>query len=218
VTFGVSLFGLGQQPKARRPACDFRGGGNLEQSLRVSGGMRALQRGRPEVTSGDSGQVAEFGRLFELHRRRLFKLAMLLTAGEREFAEDAVANAFLATYPRWSQGAVLDPGAYLRRSVVNQIAGGFRRRAVERRHVSSNLTPQNVIDGAEKAVDDRAVLWRALRALPPRQRAAVVLRYYGDLSEAEVADVLGVSIGTVKSQTARALVKLRRSLGGMFDA
>lgn len=170
------------------------------------------------MTSGDNGQVAEFGRLFELHRRQLFKLAMLLSAGEREFAEDAVANAFLATFPRWSHGAVLDPGPYLRRSVINQITGGFRRRAVERRHVSSDLALRDVVDGGEKAVDDRAVLWRALRALPPRQRATVVLRYYGDLTESEVADVLGVSIGTVKSQTARALVKLRRSLGGMFDA
>lgn len=180
--------------------------------------MRALPRGRPEMKSEDDGLSDEFGRLFELHRRRLFKLALLLAAGEREFAEDAVANAFLATFARWSQGAVLDPGPYLRRSVVNQVAGGFRRRAVERRHVARHSAPRDVVDGQEGAVDDRAVLWKALRALPPRQRAAVVLRYYGDLSEAEVADVLGISVGTVKSQTARGLAKLRRALGGMSVA
>lgn len=202
------------QPE-RRPA----EGSNPERSIRVIEDMRALQRGRPGITRGEGGRVAEFGRLFELHHQRLFKLAMLLTGGEREFAEDAVANAFLATFRRWSRGAVLDPGPYLQRSVVNQIAGGFRRRAVERRHASSNPAAlPDVLGSAETAVDDRAVLWRALRGLPARQRATVVLRYYGDLSEAEVADVLGISIGTVKSQTARALTKLRRALGGTFDA
>jgi len=176
--------------------------------------MTALQRGRP--AAGD-GPAEEFGQLFELHHRRLFKLAMLLTAGERELAEEAVANAFATTYPRWRAGAVLEPEAYLRRSVVNQVTGGFRRRAIERRHPELRR-PDPAAAGGEAQVEDRQVLWAALRSLPARQRAAVVLRHYGDHSEAEVARFLGVSIGTVKSQTARGLAKLRQSLGGTFDA
>lgn len=185
--------------------------------MRVIRGMKALERGRPTATRGEGDGVAEFGELFELHHRRLFKLAMLLTAGERELAEDAVANAFLATFPHWSEGGVLDPGPYLQRSVVNQVAGRFRRRALERRHASERPPPETTVAGFETIVDDRQVLWDALRALPPRQRATVVLRYYGDLSEADIAETLGISTGTVKSQSARALAKLRRALGGTFD-
>ena len=67
--------------------------------------------------------------------------------------------------------------------------------------------------GSEGAIDDRDLLWSALRALPAKQRSAVVLRYYEDLSELETARVLGVSVGTVKSQTSRGLAKLRNALG-----
>lgn len=104
---------------------------------------------------------------------------------------------------------------YLRRAVANQVNGTFRRRRLERREAMRRNDREPPTNPGEGAVDDRDVLWSALRSLPPKQRSAVVLRYYLDLSEVEAARVLQVSVGTVKSQTARGLVKLRQALGGL---
>ncbi|MFP5317999.1 MAG: SigE family RNA polymerase sigma factor [Acidimicrobiia bacterium] len=161
-------------------------------------------------------EVADFGGLFEAHHRDLFRLALLLTGGDRSLAEEAVSQAFVTTLPKWRRGEVLDPLPYLRRAVANQVNGTFRRRRLERREAARH-DDREPGSNREGAVDDRDVLWAALRLLPPRQRSAVVLRHYLDLSEADVARILQVSVGTVKSQTARGLGKLRSALGG-FDA
>lgn len=178
--------------------------------------MRALEVLAAEDVAGCD--QAEFGQIFEQHHRALCRLAYLLSGGDRCLAEDAVSQAFVATFPRWRQGAVLEPGAYLRRAVVNQLTGAFRRRALERRTAVANWAGETVTVGDEAAVDDRDELWDALLRLGARQRAAVVLRYYSDLSERETAAAMGCSVGTVKSQTARALARLRAVLGGATDA
>ena len=151
---------------------------------------------------------AEFGALYDAHHRKAYRLALLLT-GSPAAAEDAVAEAFARTWPKWRAGQVRDPGAYLRRAVVNQVHGGFRKRFYERREEQRRRAD----DRGVRALDDQAAdadrLARALAALPPRQRAAVVLRYYEDLSEADTAAALGTSVGTVKAQVSRGLVKLR---------
>ena len=167
------------------------------------------------ATTALDAEAADFGYLFEVHHKELFRLALLLTGGDRFLAEEAVSHAFLATLPRWRKGDLLEAVPYLRRAVVNQVNGTFRRRRLERREVARRSGSEPPTNQEESAIDDRHLLWSALRLLPPKQRSAVVLRYYLDLSELETARVLRISVGTVKSQTARGLVKLRHVLGGL---
>jgi RNA polymerase sigma-70 factor (sigma-E family) len=142
----------------------------------------------------------------------LLRTAYLLT-GHRGDAEDLLQTALAKTYLAWDrirEREALD--GYVRRVMVNTHTSWWRRRKVEE-HPTDTL-PERRTD--RDPTDDLALhdaLWTALAGLPKRQRAMVVLRYYEDLSEAETADVLGVSIGTVKSTTSRALVKLRDSAG-----
>ncbi len=164
------------------------------------------------VTSGREAAVAE---LFDTHYAGLCRLATLLL-DDRGQAEEAVQEAFLRTFVGWRR--LRHPeraGAYLRAAVVNQCRSRGRRRVTEERGNRSvwveSVDP--VESGAERTGEVLAVL-DAVRALPARQREAVVLRYYADLSEAEVADALGCSAGTVKSQLFKARATLSRLLGG----
>jgi RNA polymerase sigma-70 factor (sigma-E family) len=141
----------------------------------------------------------------------LLRTAYLLT-GQRGDAEDLLQTALAKTYLAWDRirdRESLD--GYVRRVMVNTRTSWWRRRKVE--EYPTDVLPDH---GQRDASDDLALhdaLWRALAELPKRQRAMVVLRYYEDLSEAETADALGVSVGTVKSTTSRALMKLRDSAG-----
>jgi RNA polymerase sigma-70 factor (sigma-E family) len=143
---------------------------------------------------------------------RLFTMARLLTGGHRAEAEDLLQGAFERAYRRWGQvSRRADPERYVRQILVNASVDRWRRL---RRHPEAPL----VVTGADPgtadtaaAVADRDLLLRGLAALPPRQRAVLVLRYFEDLSEAQTATMLGCSVGTVKSQSARGLARLRDS-------
>lgn len=151
-------------------------------------------------------------------RAGMVRTARLLAAGDAHLAEDLVQSTLTALYVAWP--AFQRAGnrrAYVRRSLVNTMIDE-RRRPWRRREQSLPVLPDRVDLSARDqpfdAVPDRAqALYRALRDLPPRMRAAVVFRYFHDLSVAETADALTCSQGTVKSQTARALDKLREVLG-----
>lgn len=130
-------------------------------------------------------------------------LARLL-AGELAVAEEIVQDAYVQLYRTWS--SVQYPLTYLRIAVVNGCRSHGRRRAVERRHRSPAREPV-VLDTTAIAIRD------ALEVLTPRQRAAVVLRYFEDLPERDIADAIGCRPGTVKSLLSRSIAKLRRSLG-----
>jgi RNA polymerase sigma-70 factor (sigma-E family) len=138
----------------------------------------------------------------------LTRAAWLLT-GDRTAAEDLVQNALVRMWSRWTRierdGSV---DAYARRVLVTTYINGWRRRW--RGEVPTEVLPDGpAAADAHAATDLRLSVRRALAELPPKQRAVVVLRYFEDLTEAQTADALGCSIGTVKSQTARALARLR---------
>jgi len=152
---------------------------------------------------------AIFDEVFEAHYRPVLRLAVLLV-GDQETAEDLVADAYARVYVKWRRGGVTDVEAYLRRSVVNAVKSMWRRRTVGRR--VERLVTQATFDADPRALEtivvERNELLTALAALPPGQRQCVVLRYYQDLSEAQTAALIGVAIGTVKSQTAKGLARL----------
>jgi len=139
----------------------------------------------------------------------LLRTAYLLT-GDRGHAEDLVQAALEKTHRRWGRVSRMEaPVAYVRRAMVNTATSWRRRRRVSE-------VPLLGADGPAAdpygQVEQRQQVLAALRELPPRMRAVLVLRYFGDLSEAEVADALGCSTGTVKSQASRGLDRLRTRL------
>lgn len=142
--------------------------------------------------------VGSFDDLYREQLQPMVRLAHLLTAGS-PFAEELVQDAFLRVHARW--GRIDHPRAYLRRAVVNAAASHRRRLVLERRH-------QVVVD--EAVVQPVDELRDAVARLPQRQRAAVVLRYYEGLPDAEVADALGCRVPAVKSLLHRALRDLRK--------
>lgn len=152
-----------------------------------------------------------FAEIFAAHHAEALRVAFLLT-GDRHLAEDVVAEAFLKVYRAWQRGGVRQPRAYLRRAVVNEVSSRFRRLAIERREAARQRGDDRGARSSEEDIADADVLAGALRRLPPRQRTAVVLRYYADLGEAETALAMGVSVGTVKSATSRGLASLRSLL------
>lgn len=152
----------------------------------------------------DVATDAGFEALFAAEYVAMVRLAVLLLGNEDE-AEEVVQDAFAVVHERWRH---LDrPGGYLRRCVVNRCRDLQRRRAVLRRLRRSQGPAREAT--AELGADD---LFDALARLAPRRRAAVVLRFYEGRSEAEIADVLGVRPGTVKSLLHRALADLREVL------
>ncbi|MEV4560580.1 SigE family RNA polymerase sigma factor [Kitasatospora sp. NPDC049285] len=138
---------------------------------------------------------------------RHLRTATLIT-GDRHRAEELLQDCLVKLYLRWRRVGTDDPHAYLRRMLVNGNISWWRRRRRE-------LLTADLPDGEARSglpYDEADELQRALRALPARQRAVVVLRHIEDLSEADTAAVLGCSVGTVKSQNSRAMARLRGAL------
>lgn len=153
-------------------------------------------------------QGREDFRCYVTHRSpALLRTAYLLT-GNRADAEDLLQTSLAKTYLAWDrirEREALD--GYVRRVMVNTQTSFWRRRRIDERPTEE--LPEVAGRDATADLDLHDALWRALAGLPRKQRAAVVLRYYEDLSEAESAQALGVSVGAVKSATSRALAKLR---------
>jgi RNA polymerase sigma-70 factor (sigma-E family) len=164
---------------------------------------------------GKAGRTAAISELFRAHHRRLVGLASLLV-DDRQTAEDVVQEAFAGLYRRWNH--LRDPQSavtYLNRAVVNagrdelrhgrRVLTGLRRMTPR-----SEELPSAEHSAVEHAEADR--LWRVITQLPQRQRQVLVLRYYLDQSEAEIAETLEVSAGSVKKHASRGLAALARSL------
>ena len=147
--------------------------------------------------------------LYAAHAPGAARLAYLLT-GDRALAEDLVQEAFVRMFGRFRD--LRNPeafGGYLRKTVVNLAKSYFRRRGVEHTFLEKEARqPAPHIEPPEPHHE----MWNALKRVTPRQRAALVLRYYEDLSEAQTADILGCPVGTVKSLVSRGLKQLRSDL------
>jgi RNA polymerase sigma-70 factor (sigma-E family) len=158
----------------------------------------------------DPRSVGTLEELLALRGGLLLRTAVLL-AGSQEDGEDLLQAALERVYRRWR--TVSDPEAYLRRTLYHLAVDGWRRNRAWRSCLAL-LRPGDAASDSTALVDQRAALIQLLHALPPRQRTAIVLRYWEDLSEAETAAAMGCSLGTVKSATSRGIRRLRE-LGGL---
>lgn len=155
-----------------------------------------------------AGHYPGFGDYVRMRRSALFRTAMSLTGNNQADAEDLVQATLVKTYLAWEKIAGAEaPDTYVRRIMVNTHISGWRRRRVD--EYPTDELPEEPTDGQVPDCELHEVVRRALDRLPRRMRAAVMLRYYDDMSEPEVAAALGISVGTVKSTVARAVAKLR---------
>ncbi|HXW35925.1 MAG TPA: SigE family RNA polymerase sigma factor [Acidimicrobiales bacterium] len=149
----------------------------------------------------------------------LLRTAYLVT-GDAGHTEDLVQETLIKVARRWSRvDRMENPEAYARKILVNLAVDGSNRRSRHRGELAAQQRPDGLAQcdphaswGVPALVEERMELVRALAELPPRQRAVLVLRFFHDLSESEVASTLGCSIGTVKSTTSRALARMRSLL------
>ena len=158
-----------------------------------------------------SDREAEFRAFFDAEFRSLRRIGYLLTSDWTE-AEDLAQEAMVRVYRAWPRIREREhPAVYARAVLVNRHRSLLRRAKVEAKHAIARRpdTPA-VVEGMG---EDQIVVWDALATLPRREREALVLRYYEDLPQAEIAKVLGIPVGTVKSVTHRALGRLRAVLG-----
>jgi RNA polymerase sigma-70 factor (sigma-E family) len=154
---------------------------------------------------------AAFEEYMAARQPSLLRTAYLLT-GDRHAAEDLVQTAFAKLYLSWDRVQRREHlDGYIRRILVNE-HNSLWRRAWKRREITTDELPERVGVPDRPDHGERSALWEFVQTLPRKQRAVVVLRYYEDLSEAEVAATLGISVGTVKSQSSRALAALRERI------
>lgn len=157
-------------------------------------------------------RAAALAELYEAHAPEGIRLAYLLT-GDRFLAEDLVQDAFVRLTGHFQH--LRNPGsfdAYLRRTVVNLSRNHWRRMRVERNYLDREGSSKAVEWTTPPDIEEQDALWTALQRLPHRQRVAAALRYYEDLSEQQVGDVLGCSAQAVKSLVARAMESLRAQI------
>ncbi|GAB3459602.1 SigE family RNA polymerase sigma factor [Streptomonospora sediminis] len=164
----------------------------------------------PVAVDWDADQAVT--QLYSTQYRPLVRLATLLVR-DIATAEEVVQDAFVAMHGAWRR--LRDPNkalSYLRQSVVNRARSVLRHRAVVEKHAPKAMPDAPSAEQGAMGELERAAVIDALRDLPTRQREAIVLRYYGDLSEAQIADAMGISRGAVKSHTARGIAALRSVL------
>lgn len=173
----------------------------------ASGGGRRGPASRAGAESLPIADDRDFREYVRERSRALLRAAYLLT-GNRADAEDLVQSVLAKTYLAWNRiedRAALD--GYVRRAMVNTHISWWRRRRVD--EFPTDELPDQAVADHSVGSDMQESLRRAIARLPQRMRDAVMLRYYEDMTEAEVAEVLGVSLGTVKSTVSRAVAKLR---------
>lgn len=155
---------------------------------------------------------ARWDDLFERHSAEALRLSYLLT-GDQELAQDITQDAFVRLFRRFQDlRRPVAFGAYLRRTVINLSRDHWRKVRLQRRLLGRQMKEWVEAERSVSSLEVRDEIWRALQRLPYAQRATVVLRYYEDLTEREIADVMACSTGAVKSRLSRALVALRTQI------
>jgi RNA polymerase sigma-70 factor (sigma-E family) len=186
------------------------------EELSGSAVLRWPESGRPEpgpVPDRAGGAEAAVGALYRAQAVGLIRLAYLML-GDRAAAEDVVQDAFFGLYRNWARLA--DPSgalAYVRSSVLNGCRTALRRRVLGRR-LTEYQPPSGSAEAAVLSREERQEVLRAVRRLPDRQREALVLRFYLDLPDPEIARIMGIRPGTVRSATHRAL----KALGHLLES
>jgi RNA polymerase sigma-70 factor (sigma-E family) len=174
----------------------------------MDGETLRLAEGPPPGLSPQTPYLADF---YREHRLSLVRLAVLLV-GDQETAEDIVQDVFARLHRKWRPGVTTL--AYVRTCVLNGSRSLLRRRAVASRRVEQVGEPADSAEAAALLGESRRETLRVLGRLPRRQREVLVLRYYLELSESEIAEVMRIGQSTVRSTAARALARLHRELGG----
>lgn len=170
-------------------------------------GATEVVRGVPiGVFQPSRERLDQVGAWFEAEYPSLLRFAYFVS-GDASVAEDLVQDAFVKVYRAGGRPSERGIKTYARTTILNLSRSSFRRRSIERRA----LHEQVAVDGPDLGARDE--MWRALLQLSPRQRACVALRFYDDLSERDIAESLGMSVGSVKKHTDRALKRLRELLG-----
>lgn len=160
---------------------------------------------------GEDGRETDFTAYVRARQDGLTRFAYLVSA-DAESAKDLVQIALTKAYLRWDRICELEaPDAYIRRIIINEHLSWWRKAWRRREVTSSPLVEISDLAATDPPSHD-AELWAHIARLPPMQRAALVLRYYEDLSEAQTAEFLGCSIGSVKTHTSRAMDRLRSTL------
>ena len=164
------------------------------------------------MDQGDEDRFAEFVRA---HTASLFRTAYLLT-GDYQRAEDVLQAALVRVYQHWPRVDAMDqPAGYARKVVVNQSLSWWRKRSSHESPM--NLREEPAWNGRMDDVAEHERVWQAVLSLPRRQRAVTVLRYYEDMSEAQIAETLAMAPGTVKSHSHAAVRRLADLLGEQVD-
>jgi len=154
--------------------------------------------------------ISDFSELVAARSGALFRTAFIVV-GDHQLAQDLLQEALVKAYVAWPRlRDATKAEAYVRRTIVTTAISWRRRRSFHEHPVALVPDARNADETERLATHD--VLWEQVRSLPPRQRAALVLRYYEDLSETETAALMGCSVGTVKSQVSAALRRLRKQV------
>jgi len=181
----------------------------IDSTLGIPGQERVAGAAGPQADADMSLEA-----LYRAHYRPLVGLAVLLVR-DAGTAEEVVQDSFVAMHRMWCGLRDTDKAlAYLRQSVVNRSRSVLRRRAVAARNAAALLPEVAAAEPAGNAFVERAAVMVALRSLPARQREVVVLRFYADMTEAQIAQAMHLSQGAVKSHASRAMAALRTMLAG----
>ena len=162
-----------------------------------------------ESVSGEWDAARAVTAIYTTHYRSLVRLAVLLVR-DVATAEEVVQDSFIAMHGAWRRLRDTDKAlSYLRQSVVNRSRSVLRHRMVVDKNAPKPAPDMPSAEQGAISLLERSAVIAALRTLPPRQREALVLKFYGDLSEAQIATAMGISRGAVKSHTARGVAALR---------
>jgi RNA polymerase sigma-70 factor (sigma-E family) len=205
-------------PSQGQGSCDYSGAAKVTETMAVADAMMPAAFRAPAAADQGCSRDRAVTELYSVQYWPLVRMAVLLVR-DVSTAEDVVQDSFVAVHNGWLRLRDAESAlAYLRRAVLNRARSVLRHRAVVEKHAEKAPPDMPSAEYGAMAQLERSAVVAALGKLPGRQREAIVLRYYAGFSEAEVAAVMGISRGAVKSHTARGMAALRAELEHQDDA